>query len=66
MIGGNEYYKLFEKNIITKTANILSQENMGLKYTYCQFHLRKVMLMIKTTKDFRIEKDYANLKVHIV
>ena len=54
MIGGNECYKLFEKNIITKTANILSQGNMGLKYTYCQFHLRKVMLMIKTTKDFRI------------
>ena len=59
MIGGNEYYKLND-------SNILSQGNMGLKYTYCQFHLRKVMLMIKTTKDFRIDKDYANLKVHIV
>ena len=65
MIGGNEYYKLFEKKQNYKNG-ILSQENMGLKYTYCQFHLRKVMLMIKTTKDFRIEKDYANLKVHIV
>ena len=46
--------------------NGLSPENMGIKYTYCQFHLRKVMLIVKTTKDFRIEKDYANLKVHIV